>query len=549
MRVSEATKAWGTWNVSVKSLSSAAPRRSAPPRRNVAQPQCAAAAPQLCCSCAAAVLQLRCGCAAAALRLCCSCAAAVLQLRCCCAAAALLLCCSFRADTNERVPPREYQRGDGPELVYQGGRRHSRGGPAWRPSGGVGQRRAPNVGEECPPAAPSGSSLALRWVRRQKARLTSEVTPRRGGGPARLLQLRCVGAAAALRLHCSGTAVAAPNEVRNKSEESPEKLIKLEDCSGKIPKKVPRRSALQLNSGCTAAALQLQLRMKSGKVRSRSALQLNSGCTAAAPQLQLALRVRCRCAAAALRVRCGCAAAALPLRCGCAAAAAGAAAVRLRSSTCSGHPEISSRSIPRFSQGVPKVFPRVSKVSKVFPRGSQVFPRSSEVIPRFCQLCPVSLCLPLAGPLPGLGPNVPRNYAKVFPRFPKFFQGFTGFRSSGAPSDSKVSPTFSQGLPKVLPRFSQRCRCLAALQLRCGSKAAALRLRRGCTALRVRCGCAAAVLRVRCSAAQPRFNRGATAEAAIKGRRTTVTSLTRVALAHDRHELDPGRAGARPSRA
>eukprot|EP00665_Eupelagonemidae_sp_cell47_P013845 gene13845-biopygen1466 len=186
MRVSEATKAWGTWNVSVKSLSSAAPRRSAPPRRNVAQPQCAAAAPQLCCSCAAAVLQLRCGCAAAALRLCCSCAAAVLQLRCCCAAAALLLCCSFRADTNERVPPREYQRGDGPELVYQGGRRHSRGGPAWRPSGGVGQRRAPNVGEECPPAAPSGSSLALRWVRRQKARLTSEVTPRRGGGPARM---------------------------------------------------------------------------------------------------------------------------------------------------------------------------------------------------------------------------------------------------------------------------------------------------------------------------------------------------------------------------
>eukprot|EP00665_Eupelagonemidae_sp_cell47_P014957 gene14957-biopygen5388 len=112
MRVSEASKALGIWNVPVKLLalgialgirgrlseSSAAPRRSAPPRRNVAQPQHrrSAAAVQPHCSCCAVQLQCSCSAALQPQR---SCSAAALQPQRSSSAAAEQLHCSRSAAT------------------------------------------------------------------------------------------------------------------------------------------------------------------------------------------------------------------------------------------------------------------------------------------------------------------------------------------------------------------------------------------------------------------------------------------------------------------
>eukprot|EP00665_Eupelagonemidae_sp_cell47_P017965 gene17965-biopygen11563 len=91
-------------------------------------------------------------------------------------------CGSFRADTNERVPLREFQRGDGPELVYPGGRGQSRGGPAWRPGGGKGQRAArPQRGGGMPSGRAGGFIPRVATGLADKDRRPSAVSGRADG--------------------------------------------------------------------------------------------------------------------------------------------------------------------------------------------------------------------------------------------------------------------------------------------------------------------------------------------------------------------------------
>ena len=113
---------------------------------------------------------------------------------------------------------------------------------------------------------------------------------------------------------------------------------------------------------------------------------------------------------------------------------------------------------PRFPRFFPSFF---QGSSNDFPRFFQGFSKASQR--RFQGLASVlpTIVFPLCFPLPAPGRPAawprPKWSQKPFQGFskvlPRFSQGLTDFRSSGAPSDSKVFPRFFQGFPKVFQGF------------------------------------------------------------------------------------------------